>query len=151
MNIEVWMRNYQVVSEGIYFIASAGFEAHKSFEIRSYDFASRAERTAQILGKVQMAGLGLAVSPDRKTFVYSLHEGTGADAASYQSALREPLLACRYVALGHSTFSLNPETRGLPTSSTILSGVARTAKAARVNASAWANSSSACAAGLKAD
>lgn len=59
---------FQVVSDGIYFIAPAGRDG-SGREIRFYDFAARKSRLIQALGNVNTF-LGLAVSPDRKIFLY---------------------------------------------------------------------------------
>jgi Tol biopolymer transport system component/predicted Ser/Thr protein kinase len=66
---------YQVMDDGIYFIA---YRDRTQAEIRFFNFATRAERVVQALGQVRFSS-GFAVSPDRKTFLYSLVEGAGSD------------------------------------------------------------------------
>lgn len=66
---------YQVMDDGIYFLA---YRDRTQAEIRFFNFATRAERVVQALGQVRVS-TGFAVSPDRKTFLYSLVEGPGSD------------------------------------------------------------------------
>jgi serine/threonine protein kinase len=48
-------------------------------EIRFYDLATRAQTIVQALGEVNMSRWHLSASPDRKTFLFAIEEGTGAD------------------------------------------------------------------------
>lgn len=66
---------FQVVPNGIYFIARTG-EDGSGREIRFYNFATQGARVIQDLGKVLTAN-GLAVSPDGKTFLYSIAQDNG--------------------------------------------------------------------------
>ncbi|HEX7361548.1 MAG TPA: protein kinase [Bryobacteraceae bacterium] len=68
LGVDVAYRAFQVVSDGIYFIAPAGKDG-RGREIRFYDFAARKSRLIQALGNVDTF-LCLAISPDRKTFLY---------------------------------------------------------------------------------
>ena len=80
MGVNLYGRSYQVVAEGIYLIARKIDADHTAYEIQFFDFTARAARAVQALGEVRMgSAYGLSVSPDRKTFLYSFEEGTGAD------------------------------------------------------------------------
>jgi Tol biopolymer transport system component/tRNA A-37 threonylcarbamoyl transferase component Bud32 len=75
LGITVVGRAFQVVSDGIYFVAPAGQDA-SGREIRFYDFVTRRSRVIQALGDVDTF-IGLTVSPDRKTFLYSVAQDHG--------------------------------------------------------------------------
>jgi dipeptidyl aminopeptidase/acylaminoacyl peptidase len=80
LGIRVWGNAYYVASDGIYFVAPNGEEDHRTFEIRFYDPATRAQRGVQTLGNLEVVNHGrMAVSPDHKTFLFTSREGTGAD------------------------------------------------------------------------
>jgi hypothetical protein len=68
---------FEVVADGIYFIAPAGKDG-RGREIRFYDFAKRQSRPIQMLGEVNTY-VCLAVSPDRKNFFFSVRENNGRD------------------------------------------------------------------------
>ena len=66
-------RGFAVFSDGIYYLGAAG----PDFKIRFYQFATRVTRTlAEVEGQLQ---LGLAVSPDRKSFLFSKVVFSGSD------------------------------------------------------------------------
>lgn len=67
--------SFQVMPDGIYFIAPAGKDS-RDREIRFYNFATHQSRLIQTLGDVNIM-LGLAVSPDRKSFLYSVEQDNG--------------------------------------------------------------------------
>jgi eukaryotic-like serine/threonine-protein kinase len=75
LGITVASRAFHVVVDGIYFIAPPGKDG-SGFEIRFYDFATHRSRLIQALGDINN-WLGFAVSPDRKTFLYSVEQDNG--------------------------------------------------------------------------
>jgi dipeptidyl aminopeptidase/acylaminoacyl peptidase len=75
LGIQVFGRAFQVVADGIYFMAPAGKDG-RGPEIRFYDFASHQSRLIQALGDVSILS-GLSVSPDRKIFLYTVREDSG--------------------------------------------------------------------------
>lgn len=66
---------FQVMREGIYFIATAGKKG-QAREIRFYDLATRKSRLIQSLGEINNF-VGLTVSPDRKTFLFPVLQDLG--------------------------------------------------------------------------
>jgi len=78
---------YAVDSDGIYFMVpnrdyghpNPEDEDHVNQEIRFCDFATRTLRVVQALGDIEKGSYWFTVSPDRKTFLYTVREGTGAD------------------------------------------------------------------------
>ena len=70
---------YEVASDGVYFIAPNRDKDHMGEEIRFCDFATRTPRVLQALGDIERGTYWFTVSPDRKTFLYTVREGTGAD------------------------------------------------------------------------
>ncbi len=68
--VEIVFRALQVFPDGIYFIARSDPDGNGR-DIRFYDFATRRSRLVQSLGSVRTY-VGLTVSPDRTTFLYSV-------------------------------------------------------------------------------
>ena len=77
LGVTVALRAFQVMADGIYFITYLT-KAGNAKELRFYDFGTHRSRLIQALGDSR-GGLGLAVSPDRKTFLYSVMQGSGAN------------------------------------------------------------------------
>jgi len=70
----VTWRGFAVVSDGVYYLHQLGL---KSFEIRFHEFARGQTR---VVGEIEgQHGSGLAVSPDRKTFLFPKFSDAGAD------------------------------------------------------------------------
>ena len=70
----VTWRGCAAVSDGVYYLHQLGL---KSFEIRFHEFARGQTR---VVGEIEGApGSGLAVSPDRKTFLFAKFSDAGAD------------------------------------------------------------------------
>ena len=65
-----------VVNDGIYFINP---DAKGGVDMEFFDFATRKERRIAGLGKVSVLPFCIAVSPDRRQFLYTLNDQTGAD------------------------------------------------------------------------
>ena len=65
-----------VVNDGIYFINPEGKDGAA---MEFFDFATRKERRVAGLGKVSIIPFSIAVSPDRRQFLYSQNDQTGAD------------------------------------------------------------------------
>ena len=65
-----------VVNDGIYFINPGGKDGAA---LEFFDFATRKERRVAGLGKVNITGFSIAVSPDRRQFLYAQNDQTGAD------------------------------------------------------------------------
>jgi Tol biopolymer transport system component len=73
---EVTGRGFEVFSDGVYYLHRRDRD---SFEIRFHEFANR---SVQVIGKSDWPlepGSGLAVSPDRKTFLFSKRVGAASD------------------------------------------------------------------------
>jgi Tol biopolymer transport system component len=68
---------FQVMPDGIYFIAPKS-NNNMNREVRFYDFAAHQPRLIQTLGDVNIF-LGIAVSPDRKSFLYSVEQENGSN------------------------------------------------------------------------
>jgi len=77
LGVHIVLGAFQVMPDGIYFIAPAGKDS-RDREIRFYDFAMHQSRLIQTLGDVNTM-LGLAVSPDRKSFLYSVDQDNGSN------------------------------------------------------------------------
>ena len=75
LGIEVAARAFQVMRDGIYFIPPAAKNG-SGREIRFYDFATRQSWVIQSLGRISIS-FGLSVSPDGKTFLYSVSQSNG--------------------------------------------------------------------------
>lgn len=75
LGIQILNRAFQVMTDGIYFIAPAVKDGGGP-EIRFYDFASRHSHLIQPLGNVNLF-VGFAVSPDRKSFLYTVRVDKG--------------------------------------------------------------------------
>jgi hypothetical protein len=75
LGLKVIQDDYEVMPDGIYYIAQTHGNRFRGGEIRFYDFATRRERLVQALGDVTLL-FGFSVSPDRKTFLYSADRGT---------------------------------------------------------------------------
>ena len=75
LGIVVFRNTFDVTANGIYFIALAD-KTGKRREIRFYDFATRQSRLIQAFENVNTFK-GLSVSPDGKTFLYSVWEDRG--------------------------------------------------------------------------
>jgi hypothetical protein len=69
---------FEVMPDGIYYIAQTHDSRFRGGEIRFYDFATSRERLVQALGDLTFM-FGFTVSPDRKTFLYSAEKGTTND------------------------------------------------------------------------
>jgi serine/threonine protein kinase len=78
LGLKVIQDAYEVLPDGIYYIAQTLGNRYRGGEIRFYDFATRGERVVQTLGDVEFL-YGLSVSPDRKTFLYSAQQGNTND------------------------------------------------------------------------
>lgn len=76
LGVDVLGRAFQVMPDGIYFITRTDNNA-AGRELRFYDFRERRSRLIQSLGEIR-ALYGLAVSPDRKSFLYALEQDQGA-------------------------------------------------------------------------
>jgi hypothetical protein len=72
-------RGFAVFEDGIYYLDSSVDDprpAGKHYEIRFYEFATADNRT--VIGGIEAdPGLGLSVSPDRKTFLLTLWRNVG--------------------------------------------------------------------------
>ncbi|MBV9081769.1 MAG: PD40 domain-containing protein, partial [Acidobacteriaceae bacterium] len=77
LGIMVADRAFQVVGNGIYFISPAGND-DRGREIRFYQFATHRTRIIQALGDVR-SYLGFSVSPDRRTFLYTVVQHYGSN------------------------------------------------------------------------
>jgi len=70
----VFQRGFAVFPDGFYYLHQRGVN---SYEIRFHEFAGGVTR---VVGEIEGAiGLGLTVSPDRKTFLFSKYSDAGAD------------------------------------------------------------------------
>jgi eukaryotic-like serine/threonine-protein kinase len=78
LGLKVIQDDFEVMPDGIYYIAQTHSSRFRGGEIRFYDFATRRERLVQPLGDVEFV-FGLSVSPDRKTFLYSALAGPTSD------------------------------------------------------------------------
>lgn len=78
LGLHVIQDDFEVMSDGVYYIAQMHGNRFRGGEIRFYDLATRRNRLIQALGD-QLFIFGFSVSPDRKTFLYSAEQGTGAD------------------------------------------------------------------------
>jgi serine/threonine protein kinase len=78
LGLRVIQDDFEVMPDGIYYIAQTHGNQFRGGEIRFYDFATRRERLVQSLGDVEFL-FGLSVSADRKSFLYSVEPVTGAD------------------------------------------------------------------------
>ena len=76
--LRVIQDDYEIMPDGIYYIAQTHGNRYRGGEIRFYDFATRRERLVQTLGDLTLL-FGFTVSPDRKTFLYSAEKGTTND------------------------------------------------------------------------
>ena len=65
-----------VVNDGIYYINT---DTKGEVALEFFDFATRKERRVAGLGKVSIIPFSIAVSPDRRQFLYSQNDQTGAD------------------------------------------------------------------------
>jgi Tol biopolymer transport system component len=70
--------DFEVMPDGLYYIAQTHDSRFRGGEIRFYDFATVGERLVQALGDLTFM-FGFTVSPDRKTFLYSAEKGTTND------------------------------------------------------------------------
>jgi eukaryotic-like serine/threonine-protein kinase len=77
VGVHVMRGAFQVMATGIYFIAPVS-NNESGREIRFYDFATRRSRWIQDLGNVQ-TWVGFTVSPNRKTFLYSVRRENGSN------------------------------------------------------------------------
>jgi hypothetical protein len=68
-------RAFYPVENGIYYLGSG--EKPGAFALRFYDFANEKRRT--LIAIEQTPGLGLAVSPDRQTFLFSIRNPDSSD------------------------------------------------------------------------
>ncbi len=75
LGIHVLSRSFQVMADGIYFIAPPAKDG-RGPEIRWYGFATHQSRLIQSLGDVSTYS-GFAVSPDRKVFLYTVRQDSG--------------------------------------------------------------------------
>jgi Tol biopolymer transport system component len=78
VGLKVIQDDFDVMPDGIYYVAQTHSSRFRGGEIRFYDFATRRERVVQPLGDVQFL-FGFSVSSDRKSFLYSVEPVTGAD------------------------------------------------------------------------
>jgi hypothetical protein len=78
LGLKVIQDDFEVMPDGIYYIAQTHGNRFRGGELRFYDFATSRERLVQPLGDLAFY-FGLTVSPDRKTFLYSAEQGTGGD------------------------------------------------------------------------
>jgi hypothetical protein len=78
LGLKVIQDDFEVMPDGIYYIAPTHGNRFRGGEIRFYDFAARRERLVQALGNLTFL-FGFTVSPDRKTFLYSAEKGTTND------------------------------------------------------------------------
>jgi Tol biopolymer transport system component len=68
--------DWAVVNDGIYFINST---AKEGVDIEFLDFATRKVKQVAALGKVEILPFALAVSPDRRQFLYAQNDNPGGD------------------------------------------------------------------------
>jgi Tol biopolymer transport system component len=68
--------NWAVVNDGIYFIDP---DANDGVAINFFDFATRKVKEVAMLGKVDILGSGIAVSPDRRQIIYAQSDQSGGD------------------------------------------------------------------------
>jgi len=78
LGLKVIQDDFDVVSDGLYYIAQTHGNRYRGGELRFYDFATRRERLIQALGNAQFL-FGLSVSPDRKTFLFCGEKDTTND------------------------------------------------------------------------
>jgi serine/threonine protein kinase/Tol biopolymer transport system component len=78
LGLKVIQDDFEVMPDGIYYIAQTHDSRFRGGEIRFYDFATSRERLVQALGDLTFL-FGFTVSPDRKTFLYSAEKGTTND------------------------------------------------------------------------
>jgi hypothetical protein len=78
LKLRVIQDDFEIMPDGIYYIAQTHGNQFRGGELRFYDFSTRRERVIQPLGDV-LFFFGFSVSPDRKTFLYSADQGTAAD------------------------------------------------------------------------
>ncbi|MBV8904281.1 MAG: PD40 domain-containing protein [Acidobacteriia bacterium] len=78
LGLQVIQDDFEVMREGIYYIAQTHGNRFRGGELRFYDFVSGHERLIQRLGDVTFF-FGFSVSPDRKTFLYSAQPDAAAD------------------------------------------------------------------------
>ena len=72
--MDVWQ--LAVVSDGLYFIKK---DTKDGVAIEFFDFATRKVKQVAVLGKIAIFGDGIAVSPDRRSIVYTQIDNDGGD------------------------------------------------------------------------
>jgi eukaryotic-like serine/threonine-protein kinase len=78
LGLKVIQDDFEVMPDGIYYVAQTHDNSVRGGEIRFYDFATRRERLVQPLGDVEFL-FGFSVSSDRKSFLYSVEPGRASD------------------------------------------------------------------------
>jgi hypothetical protein len=78
LGLKVIHDDFEVMPDGIYYVAQTRDNRFRGGEICFYDFATRRERLVQPLGDVEFL-FGLSVSSDRKSFLYSVEPGRASD------------------------------------------------------------------------
>jgi Tol biopolymer transport system component len=78
LGLKVIQDDFEVMPDGIYYVAQTHDNRFRGGELRFYDLATRRQRMVEALGDEQFL-FGLTVSSDRKTFLYSVRQGGTSD------------------------------------------------------------------------